>query len=392
MSLKPLAVAGSVILVAGFIGGLVVAGRLSMTSPSGAAPAAVEATGAQATPVSLTTTTPTPLPLPAGLPDLSPVAEAALKAAANITSTTIVRRPADPFDPWSVFYGDQVQQAQSLGSGVVVSSDGYVLTNKHVIGSAGAEVRVTLADGRDRPAKLVGIDDVSDLAVVKVDAHNLQTLPWGDSSKLRVAEWVLAIGNPFQLSGTVTLGIISTVTRSGEQVGSSQDFIQTDAAINPGNSGGALVNARGELVGINTMIYSETGGYQGIGFAIPANLAHRIMDELVKNGTVAWGSIGNVTWFTIDQGVAERYGLNVTGAYVRSISRAASAYRAGLEPGDIVTSVNGQKVSDADQINRVVVRQPIGSTVSLGIVKRTGGTATIKVPVVSRESQTVRRQ
>jgi S1-C subfamily serine protease len=381
MSLKPLAVAGSVILVAGFIGGLVVAGRLSMTSPSGAAPAAVEATGAQATPVSLTTTTPTPLPLPAGLPDLSPVAEAALKAAANITSTTIVRRPADPFDPWSVFYGDQVQQAQSLGSGVVVSSDGYVLTNKHVIGSAGAEVRVTLADGRDRPAKLVGIDDVSDLAVVKVDAHNLQTLPWGDSSKLRVAEWVLAIGNPFQLSGTVTLGIISTVTRSGEQVGSSQDFIQTDAAINPGNSGGALVNARGELV-----------GYQGIGFAIPANLAHRIMDELVKNGTVAWGSIGNVTWFTIDQGVAERYGLNVTGAYVRSISRAASAYRAGLEPGDIVTSVNGQKVSDADQINRVVVRQPIGSTVSLGIVKRTGGTATIKVPVVSRESQTVRRQ
>jgi S1-C subfamily serine protease len=391
MSLKPLAVAGSVILAAGFIGGLVVAGRLSMTSPS-AAQTAVEAPAAQATPASLTTTAPAPLPLPSGLPDLSPVAEAALKAAANITSTTIVRRPADPYDPWSFFYGDQVQQAQSLGSGVVVSPDGYVLTNKHVIGNAGAEVRVTLADGRDRPAKLVGIDDVSDLAVVKVDAHDLQTLPWGDSSKLRVAEWVLAIGNPFQLSGTVTLGIVSTVTRSGEQVGSSQDFIQTDAAINPGNSGGALVNGRGELVGINTMIYSETGGYQGIGFAIPANLAHRIMDELVKNGTVAWGSIGNVTWFTIDQGVANRYGLNVTGAYVRSISRAASAYRAGLEPGDIVTSINGQKVADADQINRVVVRQPIGSTVSLGIVKRNGGTATIKVPVVSRESQTVRRQ
>jgi S1-C subfamily serine protease len=379
-----------VILAAGFIGGLVVAGRLSMTSPSGAAPTAVEAPAAQATPASLTTTA--PAPLPSGLPDLSPVAEAALKAAANITSTTIVRRPADPFDPWAFFYGDQVQQAQSLGSGVVVSSDGYVLTNKHVIGNAGAEVRVTLADGRDRPAKLVGIDDVSDLAVVKVDAHDLQTLPWGDSSQLRVAEWVLAIGNPFQLSGTVTLGIVSTVTRSGEQVGSSQDFIQTDAAINPGNSGGALVNARGELVGINTMIYSETGGYQGIGFAIPANLAHRIMDELVKNGTVAWGSIGTVAWFTIDQGVANRYGLNVTGAYVRSISRAAPAYRAGLEPGDIVTSINGQKVSDADQINRVVIRQPIGSTVSLGIVKSDGDTTTIKVPVVSRESQTVRRQ
>jgi serine protease Do len=325
----------------------------------------------------------------AALPDLSPIAEAALKVSANISSTTIVRVPVDPVLQFFYGMGDQTQRSQSLGSGVVVSADGYVLTNNHVIGNAGssADIRVTLRDGKERPGKLVGVDRVSDLAVVKVDAANLPTLPWGDSSKLKVAEWVLAVGNPFQLSGTVTLGIVSTVSRSGAQVGSVSDFIQTDAAINPGNSGGALVNERGELVGINSMIYSETGGYQGIGFAIPSNLARRIMTELIQHGSVSWGSIGDVSWVTVDQQTAAANNINVTGAYVRFIARNSPAASAGLERGDIVVSINGEKVSDQSQIDRVVTQSKIGSSVKLGVVKWNGRSVTIDVPVIGRQDQ-----
>jgi S1-C subfamily serine protease len=227
---------------------------------------------------------------------------------------------------------------------------------------------------------------VSDLAVVKIEATGLPTIPWGDSSALRVAEWVLAVGNPFQFTGTVTLGIVSAVSRSGEQVGSMQDFIQTDAAINPGNSGGALVNARGELVGINNRIYAPTGGNQGIGFAIPSNLARRIMTELIEKGAVSWGSIGDIRWVNVDRQTAEQNGLDVTGGFVYSLDRRSSAYRAGLEPADIVTSVNGEPVSSAEQIQRAVVRQRIGSTLSLGVRKRDGRRVTIDVPVVARQS------
>jgi serine protease Do len=371
----------ALVLAAGFAGGLVVSGRLSSTEPAAAEQPQVTAPR-------------TPARSPAGAlaagqgSSLSDVAEAALRVAANISSTTVVE-----MDPFMQFWtGNRAQQSQSLGSGVVVSADGYVLTNKHVIGNAGAEIRVTLSDGRERPAKLVGIDEVSDLAVVKVEAKGLETLPWGESSKLRVAELVLAVGNPFQLSGTVTLGIVSTVKRAGEQVGSYQDFIQTDAAINPGNSGGALVSARGELVGINTMIYSETGGYQGIGFAIPSDSARRIMTELIANGTVTWGSIGDISWFDVDQAVAARNDLDVTGAYVRDISRASSAYRAGLAPGDIVTSVDGRKVGSSDQIDRAVVQKKVGSTIKLAVRKRDGRTVTIDVPIVARQSQVIRRR
>jgi S1-C subfamily serine protease len=377
-------------LAAGFMGGLVVSGRLALTSPSMAEAPAPLATPA-AEPEPQTATRGAALAALAPGANLSDIAEAALRASANISSTTTVE-----MDPFMQFWsGNRVQQSQSLGSGVVVSPDGYVLTNKHVIGNAAAEIRVTLpGDSQDRPARLIGIDDVSDLAVVKVNAPNLklETLPWGNSKDLRVAEIVLAIGNPFQLSGTVTMGIVSRVNRTAAEVGSYQDFIQTDAAINPGNSGGALVNARGELVGINTMIYSETGGYQGIGFAIPSNLARNIMTELIDHGAVTWGSIGDIVWFTIDRNIAARNDLDVTGAYVRSISSASPAYRAGLEPGDIVTTLNGQRITDADQIDRVVVRQKVGGTIKLGVRKRNGRTATIDVPIVARQSQTFRRR
>jgi S1-C subfamily serine protease len=369
----------AVILGAGFLGGLVLSGRLALTSPTDAAPepqaATAQAPGATRAAVAAAS---------GGLPDLSAVAERALRVSANISSTTMV--PVDPF--LQFWYGaDRVQPSQSLGSGVVVSPDGYVLTNTHVIGNAEASIRVTLEDGRDRPARLIGIDEVSDLAVVKIDATNLQTIPWGDSSKLRVAEWVLAVGNPFQLSGTVTLGIVSTKLRSGDQVGSYQDFIQTDAAINPGNSGGALINARGELVGINTMIVSRSGGNQGLGFAIPSNAAREIMNALIKNGVVAYGWIGSIEFITIDEAIAARNNLDFTGAFVRSLSRLEPAYRAGLRPGDTVVAVNGQPVISRDQIDRVVVRQAIGSTVRLDVISQTGRRSTIEVPVARRQPQ-----
>ena len=370
----------ALVLAAGFVGGLVVSGRLSSTGPAAAEPAQAVAPRQNLRPAAA-------LAASQGA-NLSDVAEAALHASANISSTSIVEM--DPF--MQFWYGNRAQQSQSLGSGVVVSQDGYVLTNKPVIGNAGAEIRVTLQGGRERPAKLIGIDEVSDLAVVKVDAKGLETLPWGDSTKLRVAEFVLAIGNPFQLSGTVTFGIVSTVSRAAEQVGSYQNFIQTDAAINPGNSGGALVNARGELVGINTMIYSETGGYQGIGFAIPSNSARRIMTELIQNGAVTWGSIGDIAWVDVDEGVAARNDLNVTGAYVRDISRLSPAYRVGLAPGDIVTSVDGAKVNSGEQIDRAVINKKVGSMIKVAVRKRDGRNVIIEVPIVARQSQAVRQR
>ncbi|HEX7779655.1 MAG TPA: trypsin-like peptidase domain-containing protein [Vicinamibacterales bacterium] len=357
-----------------FVAGLVVSARLVPNTESDAATPAPAADQAR----------PASLPSSGNLPDLSTVAERALKVSANISSTTVRELPNDPFFR---FFGGQAQRSQSVGSGVVVSEDGYILTNTHVIGYAGADIRVTLPGGRELPGKLVGIDDVSDLAVVKVEARNLETLPWGDSSKLRIAEWVLAIGNPFQLSGTVTLGIVSTVSRPGAQFGAHADFIQTDAAINPGNSGGALVNSRGELIGINTMIYTETGGYQGIGFAIPSNMVRRIMDELKTNGTVPWGSIGEIRWVPVDRVTARRNGFgDVTGAYVRSLQRGSAAHRAGLLPGDLVIGVNGKEVTDPDQIDRIVVDSKIGTRVKLDVL-REGRKLTIDVPVVSRQQQ-----
>jgi S1-C subfamily serine protease len=325
---------------------------------------------------------PRPAALPAAgtLPDLSSVAEAALQVSANITSTNIVRRT----DPWSMFFFDEPQfdRLPSAGSGVVVSPDGLILTNTHVIGSVNAKVRVTLSDGQERAAEIIGLDELSDLTVLKVNASGLPTLPWGDSSRLRVAEWVLAIGNPFQLSGTVTLGIVSNPSRS--QSGGVTDFIQTDAAINQGNSGGALVNARGELVGINSMIYTETGGNLGIGFAIPSNLARRIMSELIENGSVRWGSIGYVQW--IEPAVARRYGIDVNGLVIVRMDQGSSAYRAGLRAGDVLVSFNGQKPQTREELESLIARAGAGSRATFEI-DRNGRRVSVTVPVESRQQQ-----
>jgi S1-C subfamily serine protease len=256
-------------------------------------------------------------------------------------------------------------------------------------------VQVGLADGPDRPGRIVAVDDVTDLAVVKVEGRDLQTLPWGDSSKLRIAEWVLAIGNPFQLSGTVTLGIVSTPNRSAAEIGGISDYIQTDAAINPGNSGGALVNQRGELVGINTMIISQSGGYQGIGFAIPANTARRVMKELIEHGSVRWGSIGYMQLYDVSAAQARANGLgNAGGVLVSLMDPSSSAYVAGVRRGDLIVAVEGRPLADIDQLTREIITAPVGKSIRLDIVRRTEAgpnRTTIAVPVVNRVPARARR-
>jgi serine protease Do len=360
---KPVVFASA--LFVGFVCGLVVAGRLSLTELSPAAPRPTQ-------------TRPAPAPIPAALPDLSPVAERAIRASVNISSTRYYQ-----LNPWfQRYYGtDAVRPETSLGSGVIVTDDGYVLTNSHVIGNAAAEIKVTLPDKRELSAKLIGSDTVSDLALVKVNATGLAPLPWGDSSKLRVAEWVLAVGNPFQFSQTVTLGIVSAVNRREPQLASYADMIQTDAAINPGNSGGALVNSRGELIGINTMIISETGGYQGLGFAIPANLARQVMEELKRSGVIARGTIGLTDLVNVDPADAERAGLGrVAGVLIYNMYRRSPADQAGLQVQDLIIRVNGQTVSDAGQVERLILDAKVGSTLKIEVL-RDGRHVSVDVPV-----------
>jgi Do/DeqQ family serine protease len=342
---------------------------------------------------------PAAVALGGGLPDLTGVAQRAIPSVTNISSTQIVRTSNSPLanDPfYRFFFGDQddafgyrERRAQSLGSGVIVSPDGYVLTNTHVI-DQGVEVTVTMPDKRELRARIVGADEATDIAVLKIDASNLPIMPWGDSSKLKVAEWVLAIGNPYQLNQSVTLGIVSALGRTLEGR-TLQDFIQTDAAINPGNSGGALVNTRGELIGINTAIFSETGGYQGIGFAVPSNLARHVMDELIKYGQVQRGTIAGITLSPLTTRLAEELGApNTHGLVVVSMQRRSDAYVAGLRPGDIIVSFNGTAIEEQAQFDRLLSDAKTGTTVTLGIL-REGRSMSVKVPVVKSSGQIRRR-
>ena len=387
-------VLATLLLVCGFAAGLVLTGRMrssdetlaqpsSTTAPATSASSAVQVGGAAAS-----------------LPDFSRIAGQTVPAVTNISSMQVVRRSNSPFanDPFFQYFfggGDDMFGSRrgvqsSLGSGVIVTSDGYILTNNHVIVGEGGRLSVenlpdiTIAFGNKRElrARIVGVDPATDLALLKVDATGLPTIPWGDSSKLKVAEWVLAIGTPFQLDQTVTLGIVSAVNR---RVGISayEDFIQTDAAINPGNSGGALINARGELVGINTAIYSQSGGYQGIGFAVPSNLARRVMGELIEFGEVRRGDIGYVEFANVTTHVAEQLGApGANGVLVARMMRTSAAYQAGLEPGDIIVAFNGQKVDEPSQLTRLIQDAKIGSTATLRVI-REGREVDVKVPVES---------
>jgi Do/DeqQ family serine protease len=325
---------------------------------------------------------------PAPGPDFTGVAERMVRAVTNISSVQVVRQRSpfyyDPF--FEQFFGDsgfggRNRYASSLGSGVVVSPDGYVVTNNHVLGEGQIDkVTVSFADRRELEATIVGVDTWTDLALLKVDASNLPVVPWGDSSRLKVAEWVMAIGNPYQLSQSVSLGIISALGRSGMGITAYEDFIQTDAAINPGNSGGALVNARGELIGINTAIFTQSGGYQGIGFAVPSNLVRRIVDELKQYREVRRGSIGYMEVAPLTSGIAEELGARTTDGVVVMGMRQGPASRAGIQPYDVILSVNGQRVADTSTLLKLISDAPIGGTVSIEVL-REGERRTIRVPV-----------
>ena len=371
----------TLLLVCGFTAGMVLTGRMRSAADSDAGAPQAPATAPASAPAKQVGVSPT------AFPDFTAVASATVPAVTNISSLQVVRRSNSPFanDPFfQYFFGDSDDVfgsrrgvESSLGSGVMVTADGYVLTNNHVVAGEGGrisarnlpEITIALADKRELRAQIVGVDPATDLALLKVDAHNLATIPWGDSSKLKVAEWVLAIGTPFQLDQTVTLGIVSAI---GRRVGISdyEDFIQTDAAINPGNSGGALINVRGELVGINTAIYSQSGGYQGIGFAVPSNLARRVMNDLIQYGEVRRGDIGYLELSPVTTRLAEQLGApGARGALVTAMSRDAAAYRAGLQPGDIVLAVSNQTVDTPAQFTRIIQDARIGSTVTLRVVR-----------------------
>ncbi|MGH9372040.1 MAG: S1C family serine protease, partial [Vicinamibacterales bacterium] len=351
----------------GLAAGLVLTGRLRTADVSSAAPPQAEPAPQSAPRTAVPTAA-------GGLPDLTTIAQRAIGSVTNISSTRTVRSPItnDPFFRFFFREDDlyRERRQQSLGSGVVVSADGYVLTNNHVVGSANADVRVGLVDKRELRAKVVGTDEWTDIAVLKLDATNLPTLPWGDSAKLRVAEWVLAIGNPFQLNQTVTLGIISATNRrlATGRVANYEDFIQTDAAINPGNSGGALINAQGELVGINSAIYSQSGGYQGIGFAVPSNLARHVMDDIIKYGSVRRGTIRGLDLQAMTpQIAAELDAPNAQGVLVFRIDRRSEAYASGMRQYDIVVSFNGTEIEDPSQFIGLLADADIGSTATLTV-------------------------
>jgi serine protease Do len=258
---------------------------------------------------------------------------------------------------------------QSLGSGVIVSEDGYIITNNHVIEMA-QEIKVLLGDKRDFKAKLVGADPKTDIAVIKIDARGLPALSWGDANKLKVGEIVFAIGNPFGLNQTVTMGVISAVGRANVGIADYEDFIQTDAAINPGNSGGALLNARGELVGINTAIISRTGGYQGIGFAVPSSMARQVMDSLVKYNKVVRGWLG-VSIQEVTSDLAEEFGVrNLKGALVSRVMKGSPADKAGIRQGDVILQFNGKDVEDTGHLRNMVSQTPIATKVKVRLFRQ----------------------
>jgi S1-C subfamily serine protease len=381
---------GIALLVSGFLAGLVLTGRLRSAEESAAQ--TVQRPGetvAVSAPVVTTSGV--------GLPDLTVVAAQAVKGVVNISSVQVVRRPNSPFanDPFLEYFlggredmfGSRDQLARSLGSGVLISQDGYVVTNSHVIGSEKADVTVIFSDKHEAPARIIGIDKATDLALVKVDKPGQPPLKWADSSQAKVAEWVLAIGSPYQLSHSVSLGIISALGRKNLGFSEYEDFIQTDAAINRGNSGGALVNARGELIGINTGIFSsgQNGGSEGIGFAIPSNLARSVIGEIIEHGVVRRGSLGRLFLYPLTTQMAAQLGVRTTaGAFVNEIEKRSPAYQAGLDAGDIIVSFNGQNVIDPNHFVRLVSDAAIGSTATV-VVVRDGKQVTLKIPVLQRE-------
>jgi len=310
------------------------------------------------------------------------VLKPALAAVVNISSSRIVKTPSGPSGPFfqdpffRQFFGDQFfrqmpreQREHSLGSGVIVSEDGYILTNNHVVDKA-TDIKIALPDKREFKGKVVGSDPKTDVAVVKISATGLPTLAFGDSDKLQVGDYVFAIGDPFGIGETATMGIVSAKGRGGLAIEDYEDFIQTDAAINPGNSGGALINARGELVGINTAILAGNGGgNQGIGFAIPISMARRVMDQILKNGKVTRGYLG-VAIQDMTPDLAKAFKApEGKGALVGDVSSDGPGAKAGLQKGDVIEEIDGQTVTGVNDLRLRVASIAPGTTVHLKLLR-----------------------
>ncbi|MGO8731556.1 MAG: DegQ family serine endoprotease [Terriglobia bacterium] len=318
----------------------------------------------------------------------APIVKKVLPEVVNISSSKVVKTPTGfsgqmpqgmPMDPFfRQFFGDnpgrhfntpQVDRERSLGSGVIVSPEGYILTNNHVVAGA-TEVLVTTSDKHEYKARIVGTDPKTDIAVLKVDATNLQAVTIADSSKVQVGDYALAIGDPFGVGETVTMGIVSATRRANLGIEDYEDFIQTDAPINPGNSGGALVNDRGELVGINTAILSHgSGGSQGVGFAVPSNLARNVMDQIIKNGKVTRAYIG-VSIQEVSPELAKAFGeAEPRGALVGDVSSGSPAEKSGLQKGDIIVALNGNPITDSNQLRMSISMMAPGATVNLKVMR-----------------------
>ncbi len=319
----------------------------------------------------------------------SEIVRAVSPAVVNISTTKVMSREAQPFfeDPFFDFFSPfhdlgtpKKWKERSLGSGIIASQDGYIITNNHVVEKAD-EIKVTLIDRRTFKGRLVGADPKTDVAVIKIDATDLPTLIWGDSDKLQVGEFVLAIGSPYGLSNTVTMGIISAVGRANVGIADYEDFIQTDAAINPGNSGGPLVNVKGEIIGMNTAIFSRTGGYQGIGFSVPSNMVRLVMDQLLQKGKVTRGWIG-VTIQELTPELAQEFGLKKTkGALVSDVAKDGPAAKAGIMRGDVILEFNGKEVRDVSGLRNMVAQSKTGSEITMRIL-RAGREFTARVIIV----------
>src|SRR5215471_83719 len=312
----------------------------------------------------------------------SPVVKSAAPAVVNISSSRVVRAPeGNPLGPADEsilrrFFGEDFmrqfripreRREHSLGSGVIVNSNGYILTNSHVVMGA-TNVKVALSDRREMPGKIIGVDPGTDIAVVKIDTDHLSVLPFGDSSKVEVGDIALALGNPFGLGRTVTMGIVSATGRGGLGIEEYEDFIQTDASINPGNSGGPLINVRGELIGVTTAILSPSGGNLGIGFAVPSNMGRTVMDQIIKNGKVTRGYMGAVIQDVTPE-LATAMTLGQTrGALVSDIDPKGPAAKSGLQPGDIIVEINGKPITDSRELRLIVSAMKPGSQIGMRVV------------------------
>lgn len=329
--------------------------------------------GAQLQAIGPSTVTVLQAPVQAAAGSYREAAGRAMPAVVNILTSKALRQNhpllRDPF--FRKFFGDRLPQEQqsSLGSGVIVSPDGYILTNNHVV-EAADEIEVVLADGRKAPARIVGTDPDTDLAVIRIAAKNLPVIVLGHAEQARVGDVVLAIGNPFGVGQTVTMGIISAVGRNNLHINQFENFIQTDAAINFGNSGGALVDTSGNLIGINSAIYSQTGGSVGIGFAIPVTTAKSVMEEIIKTGQVVRGWIG-IESQDITPELADSFGLaRQSGAIIAGVVRDGPADRAGIRPGDILLTVQGRAVANTSEMLTLIAQLTPGARAQMTVMRK----------------------